>query len=266
MSCQQLWAIQTKLTQEDSTKYLVDAFVYLGLNWGAFPFPPFVGQVPNFHWDGPVVYYGSTALVKRVSEDPSLRTSALFFNAETHRPDWYGPRFGEAYLNREAKTSTVTEFFDVDRDDDEQFFIRPNSGLKIFAGKVFTVSEFDEFIELSRGNTLLSSDTPIVFGPVKKIYREFRTWIVDGEVAAAVQYKQGSKMLPSAEVPKEVVEFAARQAKVCSPSPVFVLDVAETPDDHAVIEINCFHSSGFYLTEQILDVVAEVSNYVKRTG
>jgi len=113
---------------------------------------------------------------------------------------------------------------------------------------------------------LMTLDAQIMVNEeVRQIEREFRTWIVDGEVAAAVQYKVGTKMWPSQEVPEEVVAFARANARECSPSPVFVLDVAQTPDGLAVIEINSFHSSGFYMTEHISDVVAEVSNYVKRT-
>lgn len=262
---QQLWAIQTKLLQEDSTKHLVEAFQYLGLNWAAFPFPPFVGHVPDLKWDGPIIYYGSTALVKRVYEDYKLHTAALlWFDEQTHQPAWYGPRYGETYLNRGARGATVRDFLAEDHDPLERFFIRPNSGLKLFGGKVFDFADFHTFIDMSRGNALLSLDTSIIIGPVRKIEREFRTWIVDGECVAAVQYKVGTKMWPSTEVPEDVRTFSRTQARRCSPSKVFVLDVAETPDGYQLIENNCFHSAGFYLTEQILDVVAEVSNYVKR--
>lgn len=263
----QLWAIQTKLTQEDSTRHLVRAFQDFGLNWAAFPFPPFVGNVPDFRWDGPIIYYGSTALVKRVYETYNLHKSArLWYDEFTHQPTWYGPRFGAAYLNRKGRFVRLGDFLNEDHPFDFRFFARPNSGLKLFAGKVYDFVDFQQFVDMSQNNVLMTLDAQIMVNEeVRQIEREFRTWIVDGEVAAAVQYKVGTKMWPSQEVPEEVVAFARANARECSPSPVFVLDVAQTPDGLAVIEINSFHSSGFYMTEHISDVVAEVSNYVKRT-
>jgi len=263
----QLWAIQTKLIQEDATAAFCDAFRYLGLNWAAFPYPPFVGHVPDFQWDGPIVYYGSTALVKKVSETPKLmRGSALFFDPLRHRPDWYGPQYGEAYLNRGSRLTTIREFIGEAHNLKERFFVRPNSGLKIFAGKVFDWFVFRDFLEQSTGNSLLSLDTEIVVNDPKTILREFRNWIVDGEVVASVQYKVGSRMLASPDVPEAVRDFARSQSRICSPSAVFVLDVAETPDGYEVVEVNCFNSSGVYLTEQDLDIVAEVSLYLKRAS
>lgn len=262
----ELWAIQTKLTQEDSTKHLVEAFQYLGLSWAAFPFPPMVGKIPVFEWQKPIVYYGSTGVVKTVSETPELlKNSRLFFDAETHQPTWYGPRYGRDYLNHGARHTTIKDFLLEDHPWDQQFFIRPNSGLKLFAGKVFDFADFKTFFELSTNNTLVSADTPIVVNSVRKIHREFRTWIVNREVAAAVQYRQGTKVIPSMDVPNAVRDFAREQARKCSPSDVFVLDVAEVDDGYAVVEINCFHSAGFYCTEQILDIVAEVHLFIKET-
>lgn len=263
----QLWAIQTKLTQEDSTKHLVEAFQYLGLNWAAFPFPPMVGHVPDLHWDGPIIYYGSTGLVKRVYETFNLHKGAmLWFDDVTHQPTWYGPRYGKAYLNHGARVTSLRGLLEEKHDLDERFFVRPNSGLKTFAGKVYDMIDLKRFVDLSTNNTLLSLDDQILVNEVKPIEREFRTWIVDRECVAAVQYKVGSKMWSDTEVPQEVRDFASAQAKVCSPSAVFVLDVAQTPDGYRVIEINCFHSAGFYRTEHILDVVAEISNYMKRSA
>jgi hypothetical protein len=267
----QLWAIQSKLLQEDSTKYLVEAFQHLGLNWAAFPLLPFVGHVPDLRWEqGPIVYYGSTALVKRVRETPELLAGArLFWDDATFQQAWYGPRMGSAYLNADARRTTVRDFIAEPNAFDQPFFIRPNSGMKIFAGKVFDFVDFQQFVDYSRGNALLSLDTEIVIGSVKKIEREFRTWVVDGEIAAAVQYKVGTRMMPStlkADVPDEVVDFARARAFACSPAPIFVLDVAETPEGLRAVEINCFHTSGFYVPDVILDVVAEVSNYVKRSS
>lgn len=265
----QLWAVQTRLLQEDATLHLVDAFQKLGLNWAAFPFPPFIGRVPDFDWDGPIVYYGSTGLVKRVADPGALARNpqaALFFNHLDHKPSCYATRLGDAYLNHNGYACSISDF--LDDADPSPRFIRPNSGLKVFAGGVFDPSGFKDFYSAAQANGLQPATTIWVAEP-QTIEREFRTWVVDSEVVAVVGYKIGSKILPWYE-PEDsptlayIKAFAAEQAKKLTHLGAYVLDICITPDGLRVIEINCIHSAGFYLTEHIIDVVRELSNFVAR--
>jgi hypothetical protein len=270
----QLWAVQTKLKQEDSTLHLVDAFQKLGLNWSAFPLKPFSTFIPDFDWtDGPIVYYGSTNLVKAAYgnekyRDKTIKSNVkLYFNPDTHRPTEYGTRYGTEWLNYGAEYTTVKELRKSGTKHgflDGRLFIRPNEGTKVFAGGVDTKFGWDnEFFHMIN-NGSMTEDQGIIVNSVTPIEREFRTWIVDGECVAAVGYRRNDKVDPWPDVPQEVKDYASKMAKKYSPSKVFVLDVAETPEGLKVVEINCFHSAGFYLTEHILDVVAEVSNFVAK--
>ena len=268
----QLWAVQTKLAHE-GTKYLVDAFEKLGLNWAAFPVKPFDTFVPDFDWDGPIVYYGSCGLVRRVYENPIVRAKArLFFDPARESPSWYGPRLGEAWLNYGALVAPIGFFMGMWKDlpwDGVRFF-RPDSGLKPFAGSVMGVEEFRVFMERVLANDAMRSDEKIVVAEVRPIEREYRNWVIGGEIAATVGYRTMGLVKPwyepeDSEILREIQDYAREQGAKLAELEAFVLDVAVTPDGLRVVEINDVHASGFYLPDHILDVVAELSNYVART-
>ena len=263
----QLWAIQTKLAQEDSTKFLVDAFQKLGLNWAAFPVRPFDHRVPDFGWEeGPIVYYGSTGLIQRVHGNPALRERArLFYDDVKHRPSWYGARLGEAWLNHEAQTKTVWEVFAMPPSG-ERFFVRPDSGLKVFAGHVSTLRDFRDLLDRHRQAGFIKTDDTVWMNQPLAIEREYRTWIIGGEVAAVVGYRRDDRVNPwepfDAER-AEIFRYAEEQGRKLAELEAFVLDVARMADGSMrVVEVNDIHASGFYLPEHILDVVAEWSNFV----
>ena len=58
-----------------------------------------------------------------------------------------------------------------------------------------------------------------------------------------------------------MIDFAEEQAKVYSPTPVFVMDVGDSNGLH-VIEIGCFHSAGFYATD-VEKVIHDVSKFIE---
>lgn len=266
----QLWAIQTKLGKEDSTLHLVDAFHKLGLNWAAFPVIPFVHHVPDLQWDGPIVYYGSCGLVKKVWSDPDLSEHArLFFSPGTHAPAHYGRLLGSAWLNHEAEFITVADVL-TKYPSDEQFFVRPDSGLKLFCGQVDSLSRIRDMLDRHRHNGPLSMDTTVVFGKPIKIDREYRTWIIDGEVSAVVGYKKGGHVegwVPTDDERAEISRYAEEHGRKLAELEAFVLDVAILADGSpSVVEINDIHASGFYRPEVILDVVADLSNFVAKGG
>ncbi len=266
----QLWAIQTKLGKEDSTLHLVDAFHKLGLNWAAFPLVPFQHSVPDFEWEqGPIVYYGSTGLVKRIWSDPELAAKArLFFSPGTHAPSFYGRRLGSAWMNYRATWLTVWDVFGMAPSSD-RYFVRPDDGLKTFAGTVDTLRNIRDLLDRMRQNGAIKSDDRLLMNQPIDIECEFRTWVIGGEVAACVGYKANGVVRPWYEpegsvLDREVRKFARTQGAMLPELEAFVLDVAVADGGLCVVEINDIHASGFYLPEHILDVVAELSNYVAK--
>jgi len=266
-----LWAVQSKLKQEDSTVHLIKAFQKFGLNWAAFPLIPFATGIPEFSWDGPIIYYGSTKLIQLVEHDPVLKAGAAFFYSPvTHSVSWYGPRFGSDYLNAGARVITVAEALGLS--ESEEFFIRPEAGVKLFGGGVMNVSKFKAIVDsrpsLGPGMSL-DMETRVYVNDVLPIEHEVRTWFIGGKLAAVVGYRRNGRTDPwlieeGEDFYGEVKEFALAQGeKISSEVGACVLDVAITPVGLKVVEINCIHTSGFYVVDVIEGVVAELTNYVR---
>ena len=92
----------------------------------------------------------------------------------------------------------------------------------------------------------VTPDTQVMVNRVRKIYREFRTWIVNSEVVTASLYKEGNQVRYDSQVDEEIILFAQACAKAWEPAKAYVLDVAETPDGLFILEINCLNAAGFY--------------------
>lgn len=146
---------------------------------------------------------------------------------------------------------------------ESQIFLRPLKDDKSFSGTVFEHSFLEQWVvtlmTLAEENSFatVTPDTLVTFSKVRKIFSEYRSFVVDGKVITTSRYKLGNIVLPSDEVAPEVVEFTQRMVDTYQPNRAFVLDVAATPEGFKIIEINGFGSSGFYAcdTQKIIMAV-----------
>lgn len=131
----------------------------------------------------------------------------------------------------------------------EPFFIRPTSDSKVFAGEVMYWEGFCEWRDRVLAldwEASLQPDTMVIVSRVKKILKEYRTWVIGGKIVTSSLYKEGNRVLYSTLVPDGVIEFANDCIKRWSPHDAYVLDIADTGDSYRIIEINCLNSAGFY--------------------
>ena len=104
-------------------------------------------------------------------------------------------------------------------------------------------------------------DCPVVVAEPVGISHEWRLFIVDGRASSGSHYRSRHRLDVSPDVPDEVIVFAEETAATWSPAPVFVLDICQSGDQLFVLEVNCFHSSGFYAAD-VRKIFADVSDYV----
>ena len=160
----------------------------------------------------------------------------------------WGTGFGwDNILNADAKSCLFRDAIPWWK----EFFIRPSEDSKAFAGTIMTWDEFDSWrkgvLALENDMWILDGDTEITMCSLKKIYTEARFFVVDGKIITYSQYKQGDRVVYSAQaVGDDVVAFAQKMVDKWQPARAFVIDIAETPLGMKVIEINCFNSAGFY--------------------
>lgn len=149
-------------------------------------------------------------------------------------------------------------------------FIRPIEDSKVFAGRVFDYQEFTDWqrkvcvLEEDFGDSL-TKDTLVQVCCPKKIYAEYRFWVVDGKLVTASLYKRGDRVIYSPNVDQHVWDFAQSVIKhgdiTCSmgnsawqPHRAWVLDVCETDEGMKIVEINTINASGFY-AGNVTDIV-----------
>lgn len=171
-----------------------------------------------------------------------------FFN-DAHDYRVYAERYGEEMLNANSRIIKFSESFEAPS---PIFFARPCGDTKAFTGQCFMRSSWDEFVKFHLENgkrPTLNEDTFVQIAPRKDIQREFRTWVVQGKVVTASQYKIGTQVVHERCTEPHVLEYAQRIADIYRPAEAFVLDVCMVDDTMRVVEINCINCAGFYCAD-----------------
>jgi hypothetical protein len=136
-----------------------------------------------------------------------------------------------------------------------EFFVRPISGYKTFAGFVVDWKDYEFELKSSQQLSSVTSETICLVAPVKKLLGEFRFIIGDGEVIDGSEYRWDEKLDIRHDWPKECWKVADTVAKLpWQLDRVYTCDVALTGDGPRVVELNSFACAGLYATDKNLVV------------
>ena len=255
------WILQDNLFNEAAYQNLLDTLTRFNISHSIHKVIPFIGEItPEPELDTHnVICMGSYSLrhaAKKNGWYPGV------FDLEPYDFNVQLKHWGTEMLNHDA---VVSRFQDAVFTEDEMF-IRPIQDSKVFSGTLMFKDEFEQWqqkvciLEFDYGNSL-SKDTLIQVVKPKKIYAEYRFWIVDQKVVTASLYKRGNKVMYSQDVDRHVYDYvhtilntkdqkqnilADTVNRGWSPHDAWVLDVCETPDGMKVVEINTLNSCGFY--------------------
>jgi hypothetical protein len=203
--------------------------------------------------DAPTILYGSlqfAAIARRKSN------WHIYCNLPKFECVYYYPRFGDNLLN---SNYVMLPFGELDRKKDWLFsnvgkdnslFIRPNSGNKLFTGKVTTTDIWDKDIK-HFGFYDVDPEALVVVAAPAEIKREWRGVVVDNKIISHSQYKVddgcwGDSNLP---MPVEVLQYGEEVLKSAnySPDPVWTIDLCETQSgDLKVCEVGSLSCAGLY--------------------
>lgn len=234
------WVVQDRMSED-----LIQALSELNQDYDVVTVIPFANEIipdVNYEFTLPVIAMGSDSLL-RLAKNKNWVPGA-FTNDNFDVRIWLGI-FGEKLLNHDSK---IYKFGEIPAPvDNTSFFIRPVYDLKIFAGNVVDSESFSSWQNkaVAYGDTL-NYDTPVAIAPPKRIYEEYRFFVVDGKIITQSRYKIGHKVIYSKEVNIDAINFAERMINIWVPDTAFVMDVAHTPDGYKVIEFNSINASGFY--------------------
>lgn len=141
-------------------------------------------------------------------------------------------------------------------------FVRPCHDMKAFTGFVTTGEEISDWQtrvdagEVSTRTAVLTLDTPVIVAPEKVLLREWRFFVVGGQVISGSQYRDTYGLSITDDVDQDVRDFAQARVNEWQPASCFVLDIGATRDGLGVVEVNNLNTSGRYACDLLKVFVA----------
>lgn len=255
------WVIESEIfsDQHQGLREAIAAASHEAISWhdawlldGSFP--ALAGSVAVFH--------GSLGNAAHVANHLSWRPGAYCKAAAFQCSSWYS-RAGNWLLHRQWVATTATELAGDPKRAlaplgvPERFFVRPDSPLKPFSGRVLGLHEVS-LQALDHGFYYDDENLPVVVAPVRELAREWRYVIVNGEVVAGSGYTSDRR--PIAEASNAASwKFAGRvAAQLDEPESVYVMDVCECDGELWLLELNPFSGADLYACDRgaIVDAVS----------
>jgi len=167
--------------------------------------------------------------------------------------DWHFTTANELVANAESIAA--------DLNTSGSLFVRPDSPLKPFSGRVVSVDGIS-LSKLDHGFYYEDEALPVVVAPVRNIGAEWRFVIVAGNVVAGSAYDPTTHKPVAAALDSAAGAFATRVASsLRAPSDVYVLDVCECDNELRLLELNPFGGADLYACDAkaIIQAVSEVA-------
>lgn len=248
------WVIDRTLGRaEGSYEYLIRHLDQTETPYTLVRKPPFadylVGPVDN---DTPItievpnpVFVSGTLSMRLVSEKMGWTPGYVDAPSQTELFD----AWGDHMLNYGA---IVAKFKDI-VPPKGSFFIRPVEDTKSFAGQIMDEpTQFEYWRQaIMLGDfpfATLGPDDEIMMAPIKRIYAEYRLFVVGGKIVTGSRYKLGNRVFYTTDLDDNMLQFAQDRISEYCPRRALCLDIAHVEGDepYKVIETNSLSSSGFY--------------------
>lgn len=142
--------------------------------------------------------------------------------------------------------------------DPASFFVRPDSPLKPFSGRVLQ-RDAVSLAALDHGFYFDDEHLPVIVAPTRTVGREWRYVVVAGAVVAGSAYQSdGRSALPDEPSGAPWKLAASIASELPPPEDVYVLDLCECDGDLRLLELNPFSGADLYACDRA-SVVAAVS-------
>lgn len=142
----------------------------------------------------------------------------------------------------------------------EAIFVRPDSPLKPFSGRVLQ-REKVSLAALDHGFYYDNADIEVVVAPVQQIQGEWRFVVIEREVVTGSGYVANGRLATLDQANDGVWRFAAEiAAELAPPEAVYVMDVCETENGLRLLELNPFSGADLYACDgdKIVRRIAEI--------
>jgi len=238
------WVIQSEsFTQQRNTRPLLEAVKArnsIHVDVGIIPFEHTITGMENVAKDMPTIFYGTTLLVELVQHK-------RFHPGVFYEKEWFDPRYWigkrDDYINEEQKVLTIQQL----RESwvEEVTFIKPVNP-KLINGQVIEPCEIDHDRWVTEHMDLASNEL-IVASPWARIAREWRFFIIEGNVITGSSYKRDGCLIIRDPITRETQDAAIAAAKKWLPHNTIVMDLCQLRSgEYKLLEFNCLNCSGWY--------------------
>jgi hypothetical protein len=214
--------------------------------------------------NGPCVVYGSIGAQKLALAHGW--SPGVFGTPETMSETAAAHALGELYLNGNMQKMPILNVVRYLTNNPQvlEFFIKPDTDTKEFAGTVLTSEEFQVWYERMRLSGYLDdTNFNVVLAKPRVLGCEWRVVVVAGEISSSSLYVQYQRVMPERHILPEVAEIVRQAHTRYQPAPVYVIDIAQVDDGFKVLEYNTFNSAGLYACD-VAKVIDDVNAYLER--
>jgi len=221
-------------------------------------------QWDDFWWEtenwpslenGYTIFHGSLGNASRIASELPWQPGVFCNTSAFACHAWY-EKVKKWLIHKEWVFTNVAEFvaqhdlYLAEIGSPKSFFVRPDSPLKPFSGRVVQSGEIS-FEVLDYGFYYDDKNLPIVITPVTDIGMEWRFVIAGREAIASSAYEASDRTETNSGCPSEVTNFVEEVAKALSPpDPIYILDVCSSRGSIKLVEINPFSGADLYACDR----------------
>lgn len=224
------------------------------------------GNYPELD-DDHVIFHGSLGVASVLAEKMPWRPGSLCNTAAFACSSWFD-QARQWLVHDEWVFCNLSTFINSPErylekiGAEDSFFIRPDSPLKPFSGRVLRRDQLS-LDALDYGFYFNDRNLPIVITPVVPIEDEWRLIIAQQRPIAASLYLAEFRTEGREGCPEAVWRFSERVAQCISPpDPLYALDVCRCGDELKLLEINPFSGADLYACNR-KEIVAAVEREYK---
>jgi hypothetical protein len=260
------WVLEREVFNDNHDR-LAEAVIAAGhkvISWDDFWWE--TGKWPSLE-NQYTLFHGSLGNADRIAKELPWRPGVFCNTSAFACHAWY-ENAKKWLLHKDWIFSKVAEFVaEPDRylaeiDSPTTFFVRPDSPLKPFSGRVIQREEVS-FEALDYGFYYEDKNLPIVITPVTEVGMEWRFVIVGQETIASSAYEASNRTETKLECPSEVADLVNEIAKeITPPDPVYILDACNNVGKISLLEINPFSGADLYACDRTA-IVSAVEKLLK---
>lgn len=272
---QVIWLVDELLTErayESGYPSIADAAAQLGCNVYKTKYIPFSTSPDpniNFRIGSCVITHGTVQFCRQIDKHlGKLYAPCTYFNRNVKSFSIFAAHYGDLMLNSDFYVIPYAEFVRRRIPQGLAVFIKPDSGMKEFTGKVIHYDNFDDEISSMNQIERIDPETLCVIASPKPIDAEFRYVIANGEVITGSEYRWDNILDVRRDTLPICDELAEHVASMeWQPDSVYVCDIAYTQGTAKIVELNAFSSSGLYAcnTHKIVESVS-IAAYKENIG